>query len=120
MACRCKKIIVLIISFLKVSFIYLRRITMPQAIIGAVVMQVVQAVVQKVIEAVTDALKQNQSQPEMEQTAKKTMEDDGYHDRDQQFDILNQASEHAMNQGKMMESVVLSAAAKALGGMALS
>ncbi len=93
---------------------------MPQAIIGAVVMQVVKAVVEKVIEAISQGLKNNQSQPEMEQTAKKTMEDDGYHDRDQQFDILNQASEHAMNQGKMMESVVLGAAAKALGGMALS
>lgn len=91
---------------------------MPQAIIAAVVTQVVQAVVQKVVEAVTDALKQNQSQPEMEQTAKKTMEDDGYHDRDQQFDILNEASQHAMSLGKMMESVVLDTAAKSLGGFA--
>lgn len=93
---------------------------MPQAIIAAVVMQVVQAVVQKVIEAVSEGLKNNQSQPEMEQTAKKTMEDDGYNDPEQQHDILNQASEHAMNQGKMMESVVLSTAAKAFGGMAMA
>ncbi len=93
---------------------------MPQAIIGAIVMQVVKAVVEKVVETISQGLKDNQSQPEMEKSAKKTMEDDGYHDRDQQFDILNQASDHAMNNGKMMESVVLSAAAKALGGMALS
>jgi F420-dependent methylenetetrahydromethanopterin dehydrogenase len=91
---------------------------MPQAIVAAVVMQVVQAVVQKVIEAVSEGLQNNQSQPEMEQTAKKTMEDDGYNDRDQQHGILNDASDTAMRQGKMMESVVLSAAAKALGGMA--
>jgi hypothetical protein len=39
-------------------------------------------------------------------------------DRDQQYDILNQASDEAMNQGKMMESVVLGMAAKAIGGMA--
>lgn len=93
---------------------------MPQAIIGAVVMQVVKAVVEKVIDAVSEGLKNNQSQPEMEQSAKKTMENDGYNDRDQQFDILNEASDSAMNQSKMMESVVLSAAAKALGGMAMS
>jgi hypothetical protein len=93
---------------------------MPQAIVAAVVTQVVQAVVQKVIEAVTDALKNNQSQPEMEQTAKNTMENEGYKDRDQQYDILNEASDAAMNQGKMMESAVLSAAAKTLGGMAFS
>jgi hypothetical protein len=91
---------------------------MPQAIVAAVVMQVVQAVVQKVIEAVSEGLQNNQSQPEMEQAAKKTMEDDGYNDRDQQYDILNEASDEAMNQGKMMESVVLSMAAKTLGGMA--
>jgi F420-dependent methylenetetrahydromethanopterin dehydrogenase len=91
---------------------------MPQAIVAAVVMQVVQAVVQKVIEAVSEGLQNNQSQPEMEQTAKKTMENDGYNDRDQQYDILNQASDEAMNQGKMMESVVLGMAAKAIGGMA--
>jgi hypothetical protein len=108
------------IRVLQLSIIYSRRITMPQAIIGAVVMQVVKAVVEKVIDAVSEGLKNNQSQPEMEQSAKKTMENDGYNDRDQQFDILNEASDSAMNQGKMMESVVLSAAAKALGGMAMS
>jgi hypothetical protein len=93
---------------------------MPQAIVAAVVMQVVQAVVEKVIEAVSEGLKNNQSQPEMEQSAKKTMEDDGYHDRDQQSDILNEASDLAMSRGKMMESVVLSAAANVLGGRAFA
>lgn len=92
---------------------------MPQAIVAAVVTQVVQAIVEKVIEKITEGLQNNQSQPEMEQTAKKTMEDDGYTDRDQQQGILSDASDAAMKQGKMMESVVLSAAAKSLGGMAL-
>jgi methionine-rich copper-binding protein CopC len=91
---------------------------MPQAIVAAVVTQVVQAIVEKIIDKISEGLQNNQSQPEMEQTAKKTMEDDGYHDRDQQHDILKDASDTAMRQGKMMESVVLSAAANALGGMA--
>jgi methionine-rich copper-binding protein CopC len=91
---------------------------MPQAIVAAVVMKVVEAIVEKVIEKISEGLQNNQSQPEMEQSAKKTMEDDGYKDRDQQYDILNDASDTAMRQGKMMESVVLSAAAKSLGGMA--
>jgi hypothetical protein len=93
---------------------------MPQAIVAAVVTQVVQAIVEKVIEKITEGLQNNQSQPEMEQSAKNTMEKDGYKDRDQQFDILNEASDAAMNQGKMMESAVLSTAAKTLGGMAFS
>jgi methionine-rich copper-binding protein CopC len=91
---------------------------MPQAIVAAVVTQVVTAIVEKIIDKISEGLQNNQSQPEMEQTAKKTMEDDGYNDRDQQHSILSEASDTAMRQGKMMESVVLSAAAKALGGMA--
>ena len=92
---------------------------MPQAIVAAVVTQVVQAIVEKVIEKISEALQNNQSQPEMEQTAKHTMEKDGYKDRDQQYDILHEASDLAMRQGKMMESAVLSTAASVLGGRAL-
>jgi hypothetical protein len=92
---------------------------MPQAIVASIVMKVVEAIVDKVIEKISEGLQNNQSQPEMEQSAKKTMEDGGYNDRDQQQGILNEASDTAMRQGKMMESIVLSAAAKALGGMAV-
>lgn len=93
---------------------------MPQAIVAAVVMQVVQAIVEKVIEKISEGLQNNQSQPEMEQSAKKTMEDDGYHDRNQQFDILSEASDLAMRQGRMMESAVLHTAASVLGGRAFA
>ena len=91
---------------------------MPQAIGMQMIMQIAMPLIEALVSKITDMMSNNQSQPEMEQSTKSDLEKEGYKDKDQQYDLLNQAVDYAMSQGKMAEAGVLGNIANALGGRA--
>lgn len=88
---------------------------MPQAMGMQMIMQLAMPIIESLISKITDMISNNQPQSDMEQSTKSTLEKEGYNDKDQQYDVLNQAADHAMGQGKMLEAAILSNMANLFG-----